>query len=211
MVLLAGTPAAAQAVPGDPAFELAMGGVIVAPRSLGSTSADLTQPDGAAYPLFQVEHRQQPGYGAELILGIRLVPRLWAEASGSWVRSELQTRVFGDQEGAADVTITGALSRVETDGGLAWHVIHGTAGAFYVRGSVGWVRELAGRSGLLDDGISATLGAGVKYWGRRAPAVPGRIGLRAEIRVVMRSAALEPGAADPIVAPAGYAGVLVRF
>jgi len=210
-VLLAGAPAAAQPAAGGPRMEVAAGGVFVAPRSLGTTSADLTQPDGTPYELFRVSRRERPGMGVELIVGLRLVPRLWAEASGAWIHSELETRVTDDREGAADLAIAGPLSHVVAAGGLSWHALEGSAGAFFVRGSVGWVRELAGRSGLFDDGISATVGAGVKYWGTRATAGPGRVGIRAEFRAVMRTADLASDASDPVIAPAGYAGLLVRF
>jgi len=210
-VLWAGVPAAAQPAASGSRIEVASGGVLVAPRSLGTIGADLTQPDGTPYELFRVSRRERPGIGVELIVGLRLVSRLWAEASGAWIRSELQTRATDDREGAADLTIAGPLSHAVVEGGLSWHALERPAGAFFVRGSVGWVRELAGRSGLFDDGISATVGAGVKYWGNRAPAAPGRVGLRAEFRAVMRTAHLASGASDRVIAPAGYAGLLVRF
>jgi hypothetical protein len=209
--LSAGATVLAQGSAAQPAVEIGGGGALALPRSLGTSRADLARGDGSALTLFRVERRSTFGPGAEALIGVRVAPRLLAEVAGSWLWPQLETRVFDDSEGADDVTVTGRLSRVSLEGAAVWHVVEGTRGALFARGGGGWVRELAGTSGLAEDGVSGTIGAGVKYWGRRSSGAPGRVGVRAEIRANLRSAGLAPGSTGITVTPVVYAGAFMRF
>jgi hypothetical protein len=67
---------------------------------------------------------------------------------------------------------------------------------------VGWFRELTTDRALVDDGVAAHVGGGLKYW-------LGNIAFRADVRLVMRQGGIELGDTGLRWSPAASAGLVI--
>jgi len=207
--------AAAQAPPQAPRVprsEIAMTAGFVGPVSFGSADASITRPGGTPLVLFETENRLAPGFAMEVHIGRQLTSRLMVEGTGIWHRADFETRVSSDIEDAESATLTQAGSRFGVEGALLWTVLERGDMSVFARGGAGWMRELAGHGGLVEDGAIGAIGGGVKYWLVHRPGARlARIGFRVEGRVDMRSAAITLGERKLRIAPLVTGGVVFRF
>ncbi len=68
--------------------------------TLSSSDANLVRPDGTPLTLFQTVNRLSGATGVELAVAVRVAGRLGAEVSGDWTRTNLESAISGDFEGA---------------------------------------------------------------------------------------------------------------
>ncbi|MEZ5318233.1 MAG: hypothetical protein R2752_12605 [Vicinamibacterales bacterium] len=209
-------PASAQAgrgaAAGGPPVEIAAGGVLVGPTSFGTASADLLRPDGGTTSLFKTDNRLGPGLGLEVTLGFGLTPRLFAEASGAWIKADFETRVTSDLEGADDATLTAPGNRFVVEGAALWRLATVGGGDLFARGGAGWMRDLAGEGSLIKDGTTGSVGVAWRRWWHERPGPrTRRIGLRLDGRIAIRSAGLTLGEQKTRIAPYAFGGVVFGF
>jgi opacity protein-like surface antigen len=191
--LCAAAGAQAQTVPGPrrpagpPRVEVSLLGVLVTGGDMGSSSAMLIGnqgPSGPPTPLFQTDTRVSAAAGAELRFGGRLTERLFVEGGLQYTRPDLQVRVSGDLEGAADVTASSPLTQVTVDAGLQYRFGRGRLRPFAM-GGVGYLRQLDGPRTTVGTGQVFYGGGGVRYGlGRARPRGGHRVAVRADVRAV---------------------------
>ena len=149
---------------------LSFGGVWIAPLSLGTATAGLERPDGSQLVVFQAENDLGPGLGVETGLAIELRRNFLVEISGGWVHTELRTRVSDDVESAPDLTLTETLTRFSVEASGLWQFRTRGATVYFVRGGAGWMRELTGGASLVEDGVVANGGLGLRHLVAEQPA-----------------------------------------
>lgn len=193
-------PVGAQAQTGK--VEFAVGAVVSGPSSAGSTRAELLGPAGNPVTLFEATHRTSVGVGVDAGLLYRLGPRLALELSGSWTRPDLETTIRGDFEGADDTTLSLGMHRFSAEVATVRHFSRRGAAEPYVRAAVGWFRELTTDRALVDDGVAAHVGGGLKYW-------LGNIAIRADVRLAVRRGGITLGEAGTRWSPAASAGLVI--
>ncbi|MFI5177233.1 MAG: hypothetical protein ACHQO8_01630 [Vicinamibacterales bacterium] len=218
LVFARGSNAAAQTRPagappsGDRGIELTIGGAGIGGTSFGSSDANLQAPDGSVLTLFTTSSELGAGGGVEAHLGVRLTKKLGVEASGTWSRADLRTSITSDFEGASPVTATNRVSRFTLEGSALWTVLARGRARWFVRGGVGWLRELDETKVLIEDGTIATVGGGVKYWWRQhGRGLLGNMGVRAEARASFRSAGIALDQKQSRVSPVIAGGVIFGF
>ena len=206
--------AVAQAPPvsSERGIDFSLGGTFLAPAPAGSSSADLIASSGSRLTLFDVESRFGPGLGADASLAFRASPSVWIEAAVGWSRTSAKSRISDDLENAPDVTITEPIARFSGEGAVVWYFADRGTTAFFVRGSGGWMRELAGDYTLGENGIIGSGGAGLRHWWRqdRSGAIK-RVGLRLEGRIIVRTKGLEFGSNAVRATPAATALIVFGF
>jgi hypothetical protein len=215
LVLLTASAASAQAPkqqkPKRPKA-LSFGGVWVAPVSFGTATATLERPDGSSLVVFRADNDLGMGLGVEASLGFELRRHLWADVTGGWVVSELQTKVSDDVESAADTTVTESLSRFTVEGAVLWYFREKGRTSYFVRGGAGWMRELTGSSSLAQDGVVGNGGIGVQHWWRdNAKGAFRRVGFSADFRLNFRSESLSQVESKPRVSPAAAGKLVIGF
>jgi hypothetical protein len=206
------TPARAPRGPARP-IDIAAGGTFAGPTSFGSASQDLVRPDGSAFPVFRADNRLAPGFGLEAHLAFGLTPTVWVEATGSWSTADLETEISSDVEDADGVTLSDATSRFTVEGGVRWAFWTRGRTTLFARGSLGWMRELAGAGSLVEDGLVGTGGVSLRHWlrERRAGARTRRIGLRVDGRLNVRTAGLTLGEEKARYTPVVFGGIVFGF
>jgi hypothetical protein len=199
---------------------MAGGGIWVGKTSLGAVDANATTSDGGTFRLFATSSELQSMPALEGRAGVRLGPIVSAEGVVSYGPSEVRTDVRFDVEGAPDVTATEpvrqfALEAIVVTEIAGWRV--GSRTTPFVSGGVGYIRQVHEEGTLVEEGTIYRAGGGVNYV-LRAPRSAGvqpttgrgTIGIRADIRAVVRTGglALTP---DASVAPAFGASLFFRF
>jgi hypothetical protein len=163
---------------------------------LGERRPTLTGPQapaGSPVTLFDADIAVEPGGAAEVRIGWRLLPRLYAEATGGLGANDVRVRVSEDIEQAPDVTIASRLTQITIEGGALVEVARvGTAGGElvpFVSGGGGYLRQVHEDRVLIETGRTLYGGAGLKW--RSGAAKPKglvqRLVLRGDVRVVARS------------------------
>lgn len=194
----------------SPRLELTVGAVVDGASSAGVTRADLVDPAGNPFTLFEAKHRTTWGPGLEGRVGWRVTDR-WAVAlAGSWSRPDFETRISGDVEDADPVTAALGMDRFTVELGVERRF--GTSARWqpYARIAAGWLRELADDRALADSGVAAHAGGGLKYWVREArPGWLGHIALRAEGRLTLRRGGITLGDAGNRWSPTVTAGMVI--
>jgi hypothetical protein len=193
-----------------PRIEVSVGVVGDAGVSAGTTRAELIDGNGQVVPLFTATHRTAAALGLDARVSLRLRGPWLAELSGGWTRPELRSAISSDLDGADDTVATLGTHRVVVELGVVRRF--GRAGRFdpYVRASAGWLRELTADRALVDDGVAAQVGGGLKYWMRDGqPGWLGRVALRTDIRLAVRRGGLSLGETGTTVAPAVSVGLII--
>jgi len=107
---------------------------------------------------------------------------------------------------------TGAISQFTLEGSGIWYFARRGPIEPYVRGGVGWLRQLSADQALYNDGLVTNTGGGVKIWlSERDHGFPKRLALRLEGRLAVRSGTFTLGPKSRIVSSAFAAGVIVGF
>src|SRR5262245_3023228 len=74
--------------------QLVVGGLFAGPSSVGTAAAELLNGSGdPSVTLFRVENKLAAGLGVEANLGFQLSQSLWAEVSGGWTRSNVESEI----------------------------------------------------------------------------------------------------------------------
>ena len=180
--------------------------------SFGSRAASLTAPDGSPYVLFSTTNEISAGVGPEAHLTFRVTRHLRAEATGSWTRPELRSRISSDVEGVGAITSTLGVSAFTAEGSAVWCFQRRGKLEPFLRGGAGWLRELTRDKLLSANAVIASGGGGVKYWWReRDRGLLKRLGLRLDLRLVTRSGGLSLGTGRRLISPAATMGAIVGF
>jgi hypothetical protein len=158
---------------------------------LGSVSAEETRnsaTDNSPFVLFTTESRTQAVTGAQGRLGVYLAKAFSVEAGVEYGRPTIATRVGSDAELAEDVTATERLTRIVVDGSAVFHLtgasFAGGTGVPFLRGGIGYVRELHEKNEVIETGSELHAGGGVKVWFGRGKS---RTGLRGDGGISFRS------------------------
>jgi hypothetical protein len=166
--------------------EVGISGLAGLPVSYGTTSADLTAPNGSPVVLFRAEKRQGPELGLRTHIAGPVRSRVFAEVAASISRANFETILTDDFENAATTVATLQLLRFDIDGGVGWNLWLTDRGSVFLIGGAGWVREVVDLGTLADNGTVVTAGAGMKYWRARRNPRQWRYGVRLDGRLAMR-------------------------
>jgi hypothetical protein len=196
LAMAAATPSQAQTAPDAAkgprrAWDVAVGVQMITPASLGTLDADLTDPAGAPVRLFRTTTDTGLALGLEANIGTSVSRRFDVEFSGAWTRFDVRSRISDDFEDVPAITVSETLTRFSAGGAVLWRFVDRPRTAWFVRGGVGWMRELSSDASLVEDGLLVDAGVGVKYWLSTNAAGDGRFGLRAEFRVLNRRQGIE--------------------
>lgn len=190
--------------------EVTLGGVVSGRASAGDANATLVDSGGSVLTLFTTSNRVTTGAGAEAQVAVRIRQRLLVELSGSWLKTNLETRVTSDLEDATPITASLGLHQFTVEGSLNYRFARRGRWDPFVRGGAGWLRELTTDRALVENGLSANFGGGIKYWVRESrPGLFGRLALRAEVRLVARHGGIAFGDAGTRLAPMFAAGLVI--
>ncbi len=201
-------PAAVEAQ--APKSELTVGATLSGPSSAGTTRAELLGSAGNRVALFEGRQRTTSAVGVAGAVSYRLRPRLALELSGGWTRPNFESKISDDFERADDATLTLGMHRFTVELAAVRHF--GRRGALepYARFGAGWIRELTRDRALVDDGVAAHIGGGLKYWlreGRRGWL--GHVALRGDVRVSVRRGGISLGDAGTRWSPDVSAGLII--
>jgi outer membrane protein with beta-barrel domain len=213
--LLVAAPAAAQSSSSsDPGrLDLTIGVVWIGRADVGSRDANETTGTGEAFHLFSSSSTLASATGLEGHLGFRVMPRLEVEASASYAKPRLETQVNGDFETSnAPLTVSDTIQQFTIGGAALWYVRLPRVGTrVFLRGGVGYLRELENGGTLVVTGRTYDAGAGMKFAlaSRRTGWWKG-IGVRVDARAVVRQKGVTlDGRAH--TSPAAGAALFVRF
>jgi hypothetical protein len=190
-------------------MEFGVGGLFGPGLPYGNAAAELVRPDGTPLTLFDTENRQGIEYGVTVHLAGPVRSRWFIEVNASASRATFETSVRNDFEGVEDLTISEPFYRFAAESGLGWNVHHGERLSVFLRGTGGWMRELAGEGAFGRNGAVANVGVGVKYWSARRP--PGRLryGLRVEGHLAARWNGIALDTQTIHLAPVVTAGLII--
>jgi hypothetical protein len=209
------TPAPAAApsssAPSRPRGDYTIGGLWNNASSFGSRGATELGADGQPFTLFNTASRQANGGGVQVEIDLPLFWRLRTEISGSWARTNLLIDVSNDFEGAGNATLKQPLTQVSTEGGVLLPFKRSAKREFFVRGGVGWIRQLTTDHVLVSDGVIGDVGFGMKYWWSQRRSVIRPMGLRFDFRAVARSGGQIFGQGAVEIGGSFTAGVIFGF
>ena len=193
--------------------EFSLGGLIIAPMSLGDIEGNLLNGNGNETLTFiGLENKLAMGYGVEAILGYQLSGRTWFEAAGSWSRPNLSSKVLEDADGEQGATISTGVSRFALGGALVRYLKDTGRTAWFVRLDGAWMRETAGGNTLTGDGFIGGGGLGWRhFWRTTGKGTVKRMGLRIEGRGVVRGGGLDLGESSVRFGAAGAAHLVFGF
>lgn len=208
LALALALPAAAYAQ--SPKVELTVAAVADGASPAGTTRAELIDPSGNPFTLFEATHRTTLAPGLEGGVNWRVTQRWALGVTGSWSRPDFETRIFDDAEGAEPVTAALGMDRFTVELGIERRF--GTSARWqpYARLAAGWLRELADDRALADGGVAAHVAGGLKYWVREGrPGWLGHIALRADARLALRRGGITLGDAGNRWSPTVAAGIVI--
>ena len=214
-LLLSAPHASAQAADPPGRLELAIGAVWSGRVPLGARDANETTGSGGTFRLFSSSTELGSVSGLEGHIGLRVVSRLEAEASGSYGKPDMRTRVDSDFETSnAPLTITDKVQQFTIGGAALWYPrvprLSGRARAF-VRAGAGYLRQLENDGALIVTGRTYDVGGGMKLalTSRQAGWLKG-IGARLDARAIVQQKGVIFDNRTH-VSPAVGASVYVRF
>ena len=147
-------------------FELSAGGSWTGTLQLGGRDASQVTGSGAAFRLFTSTTELAPAPGVEVRLGVRLLQSVDLEASGSYSRPTLRTRIANDFETSnAPLVITSAIHQFTIGGAGLWYPapLHlGDRTRVFFSGGASFVRQVEGGDILAVDGAIYHVGGGAK-------------------------------------------------
>ena len=191
--------------------QLSVGGLVFGETSFGSINAEYIANNGSRLVVFRTENALRPGFGLELHLGIGLTRAFEIEATGSWSRADLRSRVTDDVEGVASTVIKEPLNRFGLEGAGLWVFSRGGKVAWFARGSAGWMRDLTGNDSLVEDGFAGSVGGGMKYLWNQAGGGFRIAGFRVEGRVLAHKGGVRIGRDRVRWTPAAASSLIMGF
>lgn len=207
-------PAHAQAqTPGAGRLEVSAGARWIGSIALGTAAATETTFGGGKRTLFDSSSQLDASIGGSVGVGVRLTRGLRAEFAVAYSPTGLSTRVSGDVEGVADLTVKAPVTQFLFEGGLQARPARWTRGRLspFITAGMGYLRQLNDGRTLVETGRAWYFGGGLYY--ERATTHPRRLkaaGVRADLRALV----LRDGVAPDDTwrrAPAITASVFARF
>jgi hypothetical protein len=161
IALMASKIAFAQAS-GD-TYEIGGGLRFVGPESLGRVDANESNPGGGDFRLFSADSSLGALVGLEARFGVRVMPTLRLEATGSYGASDLSVKLDMDAEGAASLTASERVTQFALEGAAVmeptrWRFARGTP---FLSAGGGYVRALHEERILVEDGALWFAGGGL--------------------------------------------------
>lgn len=198
-----------------PRFEIGVGFDWIGGASFGTTAANEVVASGAPFPLFSVSTELGGAAGASVRVARRLRRAFTLEGVGSYSRPELRATTAADTEGAPGVTATDRLRQFTIEGAVLfsparWRL--GRRALAFVSGGAGYLRQVHEGDAFAEDGQVYAFGGGLKI-----PLLTREskrlcvVGLRADVRAVVRSHGVATDLAShmsPAVGVSGYFGFL---
>jgi len=214
-LLLSAPHASAQAADPPGRLEIAIGAVWSGGVPLGARDANETTGSGGTFRLFSSSTELGSVSGLEGHIGLRVMSRLEAEASGSYGKPDMRTRVDNDFETSnAPLTITDTVKQFTIGGAALWYPrvprLSGRTRVF-VRAGAGYLRQLENDGALIVTGRTYDAGGGLKLAlaSRQAGWLKG-IGARLDARAIVQQKGVMFDNRTH-VSPALGASVYVRF
>jgi hypothetical protein len=213
IVLLTPVPGLAQPSPASSgrAVQLSLGGLVFGETSFGNIDAEYIASNGSRLVVFRTENALRPGFGLEVHLGVALSPAFEVEASGSWARADLRSRVLDDVEGVGTTVVKEPLNRFGLEGAALWVFSRRGKVAWFARGSAGWMRDLTGNDSLVEDGFAGSAGGGMKYLWNQAGGGFRIAGFRVEGRVLAHKGGVRIGPDRVRWTPAAAGSLIMGF
>ena len=195
-------------------LEIGVGPQWTGHAALGSRNANETTGSGSPFTLFSSSTELASSTGIEVRIGIRVLPRLDAEAVGSYATPSLVITTSGDSENAPGVAAKERLQQFTIHGAAVWYLPAWRTGgrtAPFVTAGVGYLRHVHENDVLLAGGTVYEAGGGIKQLlvSRDRRRLKG-VGVRADVRAVARAKGAAPGGGTH-VSPAVTASLFVRF
>ena len=191
--------------------QLSVGGLVFGETSFASINAEYIANNGSRLVVFRTENALRPGFGLEVHLGIGLTRSFEVEATGSWSRADLRSRVTDDVEGVAAAVIKEPLNRFGLEGAGLWVFARGGKVAWFARGSAGWMRDLTGNDSLVEDGFAGSVGGGMKYLWNQSGGGFRIAGFRVEGRVLAHKGGVRIGPDRVRWTPAAAGSLIMGF
>ena len=188
---------------------MAAGVRVVGPEPLGEADATETNAGGGTFRLFTADSTLGSLLGFEARIGVRLLPAVRIEATGSYGASDLKIALNSDAESAAAITATERIAQFTIEGAAMieltrWHV--GAHGAPFISAGAGYVRAVHEDRILVDEGVLWHAGGGVNLVLRSSPGTA--LGLRLDARALFQSGVVNGGVH---ASPAVGASAFLRF
>lgn len=192
--LVVGIPQAAHAqrprVAGPPRFDVTLGGGFVDGVSLGAVDANLranatTLQD---YRFFSTDTRLRRAPVVDLRVAEVVTGRLAAELQVHFGKPELETAITNDVESAPDVTVSERLTQVLIAGGARVRLDKGRRPGDtmpYISGGAGLLRQTHEGGVATEQSPVFYVGGGVRHNLRSNPRSSARMGLRADVQLLM--------------------------
>jgi hypothetical protein len=193
------------------AVQLSLGGLVFGETSFGDIDAEYIASNGSRVVVFQTENALRPGFGLEVHLGLALSPAFEVEATGSWARADLRSRVLNDVEGVETTVVKEPLNRFGVEGAALWLFSRRGKVAWFARGSAGWMRDLTGNDSLVEDGFAGSAGGGMKYLWNQAGDGFRVAGFRVEGRVLVHKGGVSIGENRVRWTPAAAGSLIMGF
>jgi hypothetical protein len=188
-------------------YEVGGGIRFVGPEHLGRVDANETNPGGGPFRLFTADSTVHALMGFEARFGVRVLPALRLEATGSYGASDLNVKLSADVEGAADVTVSERITQFALEGTAVMELSRwrfGARGMPFLSGGAGYVRALHEDRVLVDEGALWHVGGGVNLLlGSNSP-----LGVRFDARALFQRGVINDGVH---ASPALGASVFLRF
>ena len=171
-------------------FEIAVGGEVLTPQSLGSSAASLTSNNqaGTPSPYFVVDGTRPTAPGFSGRIGYNITAMLTVEGGVVISRASVQGIVSGDVEGATAPTLTDRMTQYFVDVSILAHLQHlsfsSGAGVPFLEAGGGYLRQAHEGNLAIDTGQIYHFGGGVTYmFSRRSTGMLTGLGVRADARV----------------------------
>jgi hypothetical protein len=194
--ILAVAPTHVDAQPRARSFEVSAAALWSGGASLGRADATETrnQIGGDPFTLFVASSELDPGVGGEARVAFYLTPRIALEGGGLFARHRVATRITSDVEGIPDVTARADLTEFVIDAALAVHLAPIGRLVPFVRGGVGYLRQLHEDGSLVETGRAYHAGGGVSLWfSSGARRLVSGWGLRGDARLLVRDGGFSLG------------------
>ncbi len=180
--------------------------------SLADVDATLDTASGGTFVQFGSESELGSSLAVEGRFAVRLTRSLHAEASLSYGTADLRTELNSDVESIPDTTVSEPIERYTFEGALVASLDGWRRGLFtpFVTVGGGYLRELHEGRTLVETGGTFHAGGGIALPIRTRPAGGTALGIRVDLRAVMRSGGVQFDD-DLMVVPAAGASLFLRF
>lgn len=205
------TSSPASREPGRPgSFEISVGGELLAPQTLGSTTATMTSNNqqGTSYNYFVVGGTRVAAPAFRGRIGYNITPVFTVEGSLVVSRGNVQGNVSADAENAPPLTVAERMTQYFVDVSALAHLRHLTfsngAGVPFLEAGAGYLRQMHEGNLAMNTGQIYHFGGGVTYLLSKRPAskLTG-IAVRADARVYIPRKGYSFGNSQQVFAAVG--------